>query len=142
LGRIPGRMPSQLSRSTGAAVSFVAADVRNEDDVRAMNRSCRSAFGRLDTFVTNAGGYEVPVFPDAPVANGTSTLDPNLRSTMLAMQHAVPGDERAGRSDRQHRFLGGPGLAPQPGPEHAAAKTALMRLTACLAPLAETVRRR
>jgi NAD(P)-dependent dehydrogenase (short-subunit alcohol dehydrogenase family) len=110
-------------RATGPAASCVAADVRNEDDLREMIDHVVGALGRLDILVNNVGGYEEPVFSEAPDAHWTSTLDLNLRSAMLAIQHA--GAERAGRSDRQHRFLG-LGLAPHPGPEYAAGRAALM----------------
>jgi NAD(P)-dependent dehydrogenase (short-subunit alcohol dehydrogenase family) len=106
------------------------------------DRSCRRRVRRLDILVNNAGGYEEPVYPKEPVAHWTRTLDLHLRSAVLAIQHAVRALRRAGRCDRQHRFLGGPRPGTPLGPEYAAAKAALLPLTACLPPLAQAVRRR
>jgi NAD(P)-dependent dehydrogenase (short-subunit alcohol dehydrogenase family) len=61
---------------------------------------------------------------------------------VLAIQHAVRALRAPGGAIVNIASSAGLGLAPQPGPEYAAAKAALLRLTACLPPLAEAVRRR
>jgi NAD(P)-dependent dehydrogenase (short-subunit alcohol dehydrogenase family) len=95
-------------------------------------------FGGVDILVNNAGGFDDPVFPDAPVEHWTRTLDLNLRAPMLGIHYAVPAmQKRGGGAIVNIASVAGLGLAPHPGPEYAVAKAGLMRLTACLAPLAE-----
>jgi NAD(P)-dependent dehydrogenase (short-subunit alcohol dehydrogenase family) len=111
--------------------SFAAADVTREPDVEAIAAD-------VDILVNNAGGYDEPVFPDAPVAHWTGALELNLRSAMLAIHHAVRAmARRGGGAIVNVASTAGLGFAPHPSPEYAATKAGLMRLTACLAPLAE-----
>jgi NAD(P)-dependent dehydrogenase (short-subunit alcohol dehydrogenase family) len=117
---------------------FIAADVTREDDVRRMIEDAVDRFGGLDILVNNAGGYETPVFPDAPVEHWSRTLDLNLRAVMLGIHYAVePMAGRGGGAIVNIASSAGLGFAPHPGPEYAVAKAGVMRLTACLAPLAE-----
>jgi NAD(P)-dependent dehydrogenase (short-subunit alcohol dehydrogenase family) len=124
-------------KATGAPASFVVADVTNEDDVKAMIDHASASFGHLDILINNAGGYNQPVFPDAPVAHWSQALDLNLRGAMLAIHYAIKAMGSRGGSIVNIASSAGLGWAPHPGPEYAAAKAGLMRLTASLAPLAE-----
>ena len=124
-------------RASGTAASFVAADITYERDVKGMLDHAGRAFGRLDILVNNAGGYEQPVFPDASVEHWSRALDLNLRGAMLAIHYGVRAMETRGGAIVNIASSAGLGWAPHPGPEYAAAKAALMRLTASLAPLAE-----
>jgi NAD(P)-dependent dehydrogenase (short-subunit alcohol dehydrogenase family) len=118
--------------------AFVRADVTDATDVAAMVTRAESELGGLDVLVNNAGGYEEPVFPDAPVDHWSRTLDLNLRAVMLGISFALPAlRRRGGGAIVNVASSAGLGLAPHPGPEYAAAKAAVMRLTACLAPLAD-----
>jgi NAD(P)-dependent dehydrogenase (short-subunit alcohol dehydrogenase family) len=120
----------------GAA--FFRADVTREDDVEQMIAEADRRFGRLDIVVNNVGNYEEPVFPDAPIEHWTRNLDLNLRSVMLGIHFAVRAmARRGGGAIVSIASSAGLGFAPHPGPEYAAAKAAVIRLTACLAPLAE-----
>jgi NAD(P)-dependent dehydrogenase (short-subunit alcohol dehydrogenase family) len=120
----------------GAA--FFRADVTREDDVEQMIAEADRRFGRLDIVVNNVGNYEEPVFPDAPIEHWTRNLDLNLRSVMLGIHFAVRAmARRGGGAIVSIASSAGLGFAAHPGPEYAAAKAAVMRLTACLAPLAE-----
>jgi NAD(P)-dependent dehydrogenase (short-subunit alcohol dehydrogenase family) len=111
--------------------AFVAADVTVEADVEAL-------VADVDILVNNAGGYDDPVFPDAPLEHWSGALDLNLRSAMLGIHFAVRTMERRGGGAIVNvASVAGLGFAPHPSPEYAATKAALMRLTACLAPLAE-----
>lgn len=114
------------------------ADVTQEGDVAQMIAEAEGRFGGLDILVNNVGNYEEPVFPDAPIEHWTRTLDLNLRSVMLGIHFAVPAmTERGGGAIVSIASSAGLSFAPHPGPEYAAAKAAVMRLTGCLAPLAE-----
>ena len=114
------------------------ADVTQERDVEQMIAEAERRLGGLEILVNNVGNYEEPVFPDAPIEHWTRTLDLNLRSVMLGIYFAVPAmAKRGGGAIVSIASTAGLGFAPHPGPEYAAAKSAVMRLTACLAPLAE-----
>src|SRR5690349_24069506 len=48
-------------RGSGGSVSWVAGDIRSDEDAERIVRTCLSRFGRLDVLVNNAGGqYFVP----------------------------------------------------------------------------------
>jgi NAD(P)-dependent dehydrogenase (short-subunit alcohol dehydrogenase family) len=117
---------------------FIATDVTRDDDVRRMISEAEDRFGGLDILVNNAGGYETPVFPDAPIEHWSRALDLNLRAVMVGTHFAVEAMTKRGRGAIVNiASSAGLGFAPHPGPEYAVAKAGVMRLTACLAPLAE-----
>jgi NAD(P)-dependent dehydrogenase (short-subunit alcohol dehydrogenase family) len=121
-----------------AGAAFFRADVTRQDDVERMIAEAKRRFGALDILVNNVGNYEEPVFPEAPIEHWTRNLDLNLRSVMLGVHFAVQAlAKRGGGAIVSIASSAGLGFAPHPGPEYAAAKAAVMRLTACLAPLAE-----
>jgi NAD(P)-dependent dehydrogenase (short-subunit alcohol dehydrogenase family) len=110
----------------------VRVDVTEEDDVRRLIDTAVRTFGSLDVLVNNVGNYDEPAFPDASVEHWMRNLDRNLRSTMLGIHYALP--EMAGRGGAIINIASaaGLGLTPYGGPEYAAAKAAVMRLTAAL----------
>jgi len=116
---------------------FLAADVTREADVRAMINHAEREFGGLEILVNNAGGYEKPVFPDAPLEYWSRTVELNLFSVMLGIHYAVPAMAGRGGAIVNIASSAGLALAPHPGPEYAAAKAGVIRLTATLAPLAD-----
>jgi NAD(P)-dependent dehydrogenase (short-subunit alcohol dehydrogenase family) len=118
--------------------SFFRADVTNAEDVEQMVAHAERTFGGVDVLVNNAGGYEDPVFPDAPLEHWSRALDLNLRAVMLAIHFAVPAMEKRGAGAIVNiASVAGLGFGPHPGPEYAAAKAGVMRLTATLGPLAD-----
>jgi NAD(P)-dependent dehydrogenase (short-subunit alcohol dehydrogenase family) len=77
-------------RAAGAEVEFIAADVRREDDVRALVDQAVARFGRLDAAVNNAGTEGKP----GPVTEQTAesyaaTFDTNVLGTLLSMKHEL-----------------------------------------------------
>ncbi len=129
-----GREVVEKLRASGADAASVAADVTVEEEVARMVETAVREFGGLDILVNNAGGYDEPVFPDAPVAHWSRALDLNLRSVMLAIHAAVPVLEaRAGGAIVNIASSAGLGFSSYGGPEYAAAKAAVMRLTGSLA---------
>jgi NAD(P)-dependent dehydrogenase (short-subunit alcohol dehydrogenase family) len=111
--------------------TFAAADVTRDEDAEAIASD-------VDVLVNNAGGYTDPVFPDAQLEHWGRALDLNLRSAMVATHFAVRAMEpRGGGAIVNVASTAGLGFAPHPSPEYAAAKAGLMRLTACLASLAD-----
>jgi NAD(P)-dependent dehydrogenase (short-subunit alcohol dehydrogenase family) len=117
----------------------VVADVTDPEAVEAMVRGTEATHGGLDILVNNAGGYDEPVFPDAPVMHWSRALDLNLRAVMLCIQAAVPALERRGGGAIVNiASSAGLGFVRYEGaPEYAAAKAGVIRLTTCLASLAE-----
>jgi NAD(P)-dependent dehydrogenase (short-subunit alcohol dehydrogenase family) len=129
----------ELIESVGGRARFVLADVTSEPDVEAMIAAVEEIFGGLDLLVNNAGGTAKPHYPEAPTAHWSATLDLNLRGPMLAIQHALPAFRRRGGGAIVNiSSVAGVGTAPHGSPEYAAAKAGLARLTATLAPLAES----
>ncbi len=77
-------------RDLGADAEFVAADVRHDEDVRALIDQTVARFGRLDVAVNNAGTEGEP----GPVTQQTAesyaaVFDTNVLGTLLSMKHAL-----------------------------------------------------
>jgi NAD(P)-dependent dehydrogenase (short-subunit alcohol dehydrogenase family) len=123
----------------GGRAGFCRSDVTVQDDVAELVGYAERTFGDVDILVNNAGGTPEPHFPDAPTEHWSRTLDLNLRGPMLLIECALPSMRaRAGGAIVNISSVAGYGYAPHSSPEYAAAKAGLIRLTATLAPLAET----
>jgi NAD(P)-dependent dehydrogenase (short-subunit alcohol dehydrogenase family) len=77
-------------RKLGAEAEFIAADVRNDADMKALVDGTVARFGRLDAAVNNAGTEGKP----GPVSEQTAesyaeTFDTNVLGTLLAMKHEL-----------------------------------------------------
>ena len=77
-------------RKLGAEAEFIRADVRHEDDIRALVDKTVQRFGRLDIAVNNAGTEGTP----GPVTEQTAesyaaTFDTNVLGTLLSMKHEL-----------------------------------------------------
>jgi NAD(P)-dependent dehydrogenase (short-subunit alcohol dehydrogenase family) len=124
--------------AAGGEAAAIAADLAVPADVTRAVAEAAGRHGRLDVLVNNAGGYASPVFPDAPAEHWMRTLDLNLRTPMLAIHAALPFLVRDGGGAVVNiASSAGVGIDPHPGPEYAAAKAGLIRLTTCLGPLRE-----
>jgi NAD(P)-dependent dehydrogenase (short-subunit alcohol dehydrogenase family) len=77
-------------RTFGPEAEFVNADVRKENDVRAMIDKTVARFGRLDVAVNNAGteGIPGPVTEQTPETY-TATFDTNVLGVLLCMKHEL-----------------------------------------------------
>src|SRR5205807_8285303 len=69
---------------------FINADVRKEDDVRALVDNTVARFGRLDVAVNNAGteGQVGPII-DQTAESYAATFDTNVLGVILSMKHEV-----------------------------------------------------
>ncbi len=83
-------------RSFGSEAEFINADVRKEDDVRALVDKTVARFGRLDVGVNNAGTEgQVGPITDQTAESYAATFDTNVLGVMLSMKHEVRVMQRA-----------------------------------------------
>jgi NAD(P)-dependent dehydrogenase (short-subunit alcohol dehydrogenase family) len=77
-------------RAAGAEAEFVRADVRHEEDVRALVDATVKRFGRLDVSV-NAAGTEGKPGPatEQTAESYAATFDTNVLGTILSMKHEL-----------------------------------------------------
>jgi NAD(P)-dependent dehydrogenase (short-subunit alcohol dehydrogenase family) len=77
-------------RALGSEAEFINADVRKEDDVRALVDKTVARFGRLDVAVNNAGteGKGGPI-TEQTAENYAATFDTNVLGVLLSMKHEV-----------------------------------------------------
>jgi NAD(P)-dependent dehydrogenase (short-subunit alcohol dehydrogenase family) len=85
-----GKALAEQLRSIGAEAEFINADVRNEDDVRALVDQTVAQFGRLDVAVNNAGTEgQVGPITDQTADTYAATFDTNVLGVILSMKHQV-----------------------------------------------------
>ena len=76
--------------SLGAEAEFIKADVRREDDVRAMVDETVARFGRLDVAVNNAATEgQVGPITDQTAESFAATFETNVMGVVLSMKHEV-----------------------------------------------------
>lgn len=85
-----GKLLAEELRSLGTEAEFINADVRKEDDVRALVDQTVELFGRLDVAVNNAGteGRPSPI-TDQTADTYAETFDTNVLGVILSMKHEV-----------------------------------------------------
>jgi NAD(P)-dependent dehydrogenase (short-subunit alcohol dehydrogenase family) len=85
-----GRALVSELQALGAEAEFIRADVRHEDDVRALIDATVKRFGGLDIAVNNAGteGKPGPV-TDQTAETYAATFDTNVLGTLLSMKHEL-----------------------------------------------------
>jgi NAD(P)-dependent dehydrogenase (short-subunit alcohol dehydrogenase family) len=85
-----GKTLAEELRGLGAQAEFINADVRKEDDVRALVDRTIERFGRLDVAVNNAGteGRPGPI-TDQTAESYAATFDTNVLGTLLSVKHEL-----------------------------------------------------
>ena len=85
-----GESLAEELRSLGSEAEFVNADVRDEDEVRALVDKTVARFGRLDVAVNNAGteGQLGPI-TDQTAETYAATFDTNVLGVILSIKHEV-----------------------------------------------------
>lgn len=73
--------PDELPSSDGREATFVAADVRDPDEIDGVIAFTLDRFGRLDVLVNNAGGA-----PPSP----TATVSPKFSTAIIALNLIAP----------------------------------------------------
>jgi len=77
-------------RAAGAEAEFVRADVRHDDDVRALVDQTVARFGRLDIAINAAGTEGKPgAAVDQTAESYAATFDTNVLGTILSMKHEL-----------------------------------------------------
>ena len=77
-------------RAAGAEAEFIRADVRHEDDVRALVDGAVARFGRLDIAVNSAGTEGKPGPATEQTAESyAATFETNVLGTVLSMKHEL-----------------------------------------------------
>jgi NAD(P)-dependent dehydrogenase (short-subunit alcohol dehydrogenase family) len=85
-----GRALVKELRAFGSEAEFINADVRKEDDVRAMVDKSIARFGRLDVAVNNAATEgQVGPITDQTAESYAATFDTNVLGVILCMKHEV-----------------------------------------------------
>ena len=85
-----GKELVEVLRGLGAEADFVRADVRKEDDVRALVDKTVARFGRLDVAVNNAGTEgKVGPITDQTAESYAATFDTNVLGVILSMKHEL-----------------------------------------------------
>ena len=85
-----GQALARELRSIGAEAEFINADVRKENDVRALVDKTVARFGRLDVAVNNAGTEgQVGPITDQSAERYAATFDTNVLGVILSMKHEV-----------------------------------------------------
>jgi NAD(P)-dependent dehydrogenase (short-subunit alcohol dehydrogenase family) len=136
---VGGAETARRIQSAGGRAAFVRADVRVADDVHGMVTFAERTFGGLDILVNNAGNTWEPHFPVCGPEHWEAALALNLIGPMRAIQVALgPMRDRGGGSIVNISSVAGLGYGVHDSPEYSAAKAGLIRLTATLAPLAES----
>ena len=85
-----GRALVEELRSFGSEAEFVNADVRKEEDVRAMVDKTVARFGRLDVAVNNAATEgDRGLITDQTAESLAATFDTNVLGVVLSMKHEI-----------------------------------------------------
>jgi len=92
-----GQALAKELRSLGSEAEFINADVRKEDEVRALVDRTVARFGRLDVAVNNAGTEgQVGPITDQTAESYAATFDTNVLGVILSMKHEVRVMKRQG----------------------------------------------
>lgn len=126
--------PDSLPTIDGRAAGFVAADVREPEDVARVVATTVERSGRIDVLVNNAGGSPPADSATASPRFSRSIIDLNLVAPLVFSQQAnsvMQGQESGGSIVN---IASVSGTRPSPGSAaYGAAKAGLLNLTASLA---------
>mgnify|MGYP002776989601 CR=1 FL=1 len=86
-----GKQVESNIRSTGGEATYMKADVRNAEEVKAFVEACVAKYGQLDIAFNNAGVD----YPPQPIANTLiaefdDLMNTNARGVFLGMKYEIP----------------------------------------------------
>ena len=120
-------LAAEIERAGGRAI-HVAADIAEEEQVRAMVRATVDAFGGLDVLVNNAGIHRTGDAGHTTLADWQQVMAVNLTGAFLATREALPHlAERSGRIVNVASEAGRVGIAGQVA--YNASKAGMISLT-------------
>ncbi|MEV5835911.1 SDR family oxidoreductase [Nocardia sp. NPDC052112] len=102
---LPDAVRHELQDAAKKAVQSVAADLVEEDDVRALATAHAQLAGGLDLLVLNAGFGAAGSVADLPVKTYDRTLTINLRAQFLLVQQTLPLLRRAASASRGAKIV-------------------------------------
>jgi len=121
-------------RAGGRTALFVAADVRNESDIKRFVEAASSRFGRIDYLINNAGVSRWKSPHELTVNEWDDVLATNLRSAFLASREAANYMRRNAKGGAIVNIASTRALMSEPNSEaYAASKGGLIALTHALA---------
>ncbi len=128
------RQTAEVVAAEGGRIAVRQCDVTRADEVAGLVQACMQAHGRIDILVNNVGRSE----PGDPVSMAQETwneqLQVNLTSAFLCCKHVIPLMTRAGGGSIINiSSIAGLRYAGKPQVGYAAAKAALMQMTATTA---------
>jgi NAD(P)-dependent dehydrogenase (short-subunit alcohol dehydrogenase family) len=83
------RLVEQL-RATGAQAEFIKADVRRDEQMRALVDAAVARFGRLDAAINNAGTEGEPgAITEQDADSYAATFDTNVLGVLLSLKHEI-----------------------------------------------------
>jgi NAD(P)-dependent dehydrogenase (short-subunit alcohol dehydrogenase family) len=92
-----GQTLAEELRALGSEAEFIKADVRKEDDVRALVDKTVARFGRLDVAVNNAGtDGQVGPIADQSAETYAATFDTNVLGVILSIKHEARAMQEQG----------------------------------------------
>ena len=102
-----GQALAKELRSLGSEAEFIKADVRKDEDVRALVDKAVARFGRLDVAVNNAGTEgQVGPITDQTAESYAATFDTNVLGVILSMKCAPCRETAAAPSSTSPRPTG------------------------------------
>jgi NAD(P)-dependent dehydrogenase (short-subunit alcohol dehydrogenase family) len=85
-----GRALAEELNALSGSAQYIRADVRNDDDVRALVDQTIARFGRLDVAVNNAGTEGKPgPLTEQTAETYAATFDTNVLGTVLSLKHEM-----------------------------------------------------
>jgi NAD(P)-dependent dehydrogenase (short-subunit alcohol dehydrogenase family) len=84
-----GRGTEATVRKAGGEITFVEADVTDEDAVRALVATAVDTYGGLDCAVNNAGTETTGLIAEADAGVATRLLAVNVTGVLLCMKHEI-----------------------------------------------------
>jgi len=91
-----GREVEQAIRAAGGEATYVRADVRDEDQVRAFVDTVTSRYGRLDVVFSNAGIHTIAPVHEISSGQWHDVISTNLNGAYFTVKHTVPHLRAAG----------------------------------------------
>jgi NAD(P)-dependent dehydrogenase (short-subunit alcohol dehydrogenase family) len=134
IDRSGGAASAEAAGATGGEAIFVAADVTDEEQVRAAVASAVGRFGRLDVLYNCAGGSipEDTTVTEVDLAVWDHTINLDLLGTVLCCRHAIPAIIESG-GGAVVNMSSTAALQPWRAHVYSAAKGAVLSLTRSLA---------